>query len=133
MATTVFTHSIKYSWSGPGTSSLSGVVTRTGDADDSRIILVPAPTTDLPVTLSLDVSALKSVYMISTQDVTLETNATNHAGGNLIALTAGIPIVFQSDAGQSNPLTLDVTALYITNLGEVDAQVDLRFLSDSTP
>src|ERR1051325_8904 len=126
MATTYFTHTIKYSWSGPGTSSLSGAVTRTGDADDGRIIQVDASTPDVPVAVSFAKDNLKSVYMLSTQDITLETNADDHTGGNLIELTAGVPVVFQSDAGQTNPFTFDVDGMFLTNDGMTAAQVDLR-------
>ncbi len=88
---------------------------------------------DTLIVASLDVSAVKSLFLLSDQDVSFETNATDHTGGNIIALKANIPYVWHTNAYASFLLTLDVTAIYITNASGSSANIKLRAVVDATP
>ncbi len=94
---------------------------------------VPDATVDLQVNTDIDVSALKSLHMLSDQDVIVETN---NAGTPIdtISLKAGIPLIWDSVTGYfANPLTADVVDLFITNASGAAATVTVRALQDVTP
>lgn len=104
--------------------------TYSGDARESRQIPVAADQTDKLVDFVLDVSEIKSLYMVSDQDLTVETNN----GGSPIdtfGLLAGKPLLWQNDSLHANPFSVDVTALYLTNTLACTFQLEVVF--DSTP
>lgn len=90
-------------------------------------------TTDFEVGFELDVSAVKSFYLNSSQDVLLETNAIDATGGNSISLLANIPYIWHVSAYDSFLLTLDVTVLYFTNASGAIATIDCVALYDASP
>ncbi len=90
-------------------------------------------TTDFEVGFELDVSAVRSFYLNSSQDILLETNAIDATGGNAISLLADIPYVWHVNAYDSFLLTLDVTVLYFTNASGSTANIDCVALYDASP
>ena len=94
---------------------------------------VPDSETDFEVGFELDVSACKSFYLNSSQDVLLETNAIDATGGNAISLLADIPYLWHVNSYDSFLLTLDVTVLYITNASGAIATIDCVALYDASP
>lgn len=90
-------------------------------------------TTDFEVGFELDVSAVKSFYLNSSQDILLETNAIDATGGNAISLLADIPYIWHVSAYDSFLLTLDVTVLYFTNASGAIATIDIVALYDASP
>lgn len=94
---------------------------------------VATPETDFEIGFELDVSAVKSFYLNSSQDVLFETNAIDATGGNSISLLADIPYVWHVNAYDSFLLTLDVTVVYITNAASAAAIIDCTALYDASP
>lgn len=93
-------------------------------------------TTNFEVGFELDVSAVKSFYLNSSQDVLLDTNViTPNPGvdGNVISLLADIPYVWHVNSYDSFLLTLDVTVLYFTNTSGAVATIDCVALYDASP
>ncbi len=90
-------------------------------------------TTDFEVGFELDVSAVRSFYLNSSQDVLLETNAIDATGGNAINLLADIPYIWHLTSYDSFLLTLDVTVLYFTNASGAIATIDCVALYDASP
>lgn len=88
-------------------------------------------TTDGLLAFTLDVSQCKSFYMVSTQDITIETND-GTTPGNTINLVAGVPYLWHADSYQAFLLTVDVTALYITNASGQTATLQIEVLFDPT-
>lgn len=96
---------------------------------------------DTAVVVSIDVSALKSLMLASTQDVTIETN--NSASGvcdDTIYLTANVPYSWTEDDAYSPPdasapclLTTDVTVMYVSNASGSSATLTIQQLVDATP
>ena len=127
-----FTHTVTQSIStGPG-PGYSGNKAYTGDGKTSREVAVPDSSTDLLVNLAVDLSQLKSLFMLSDQDMTVETNS-GAAPDDTISLKAGVPYIWNADAPQSNPFTVDVTKLYLTT-GVVGAStLNIEVLQDATP
>lgn len=132
-------HNIDVTWS-RGANSADPVaqrVTKSAQAelilgDDASPLQIADSTTDGEVVAALDVSALKSLMILSDQNVTIETNDGSSADDTL-TLVGGEPLVWWDGCGYSCPLTADVTAFYITNASGATANVQMRFLSDPTP
>lgn len=93
--------------------------TLTGDHEFNYEVEDKSIGTDTQIDCTLDVSTIQSLCIVATVDMTLETNATNAAGGDSIALLANKPVVWNTQIedtlGTACPLTLDVTTLYLTN------------------
>jgi len=89
-------------------------------------------TTDRQISVAIDVSAVKSFFLLSDQAVTVETNS-GSAPDDTITLKAGVPYVWNTDSYNSFLLTADVTALFVTNSGEQTATLQLRCIQDATP
>jgi len=105
----------------------------TGDASESRSIDVPDSSTDLQVNLEIDITQIKAIYIVSTQNVTLETNS-GSTPTDTIALLANKPYVWFSDSYFVNKLTADVTTgIFLTNASGSAAVVDIALTHDATP
>lgn len=88
--------------------------------------------TNLQINVAIDVSALKSIYIVSDQAVTLETNDSG-TPDETISLLAGVPYEWQVGSYFTNLLETDITAIFITNASGATANVSLRALLDATP
>lgn len=92
-------------------------------------VTVPASTTNqaistLPIT---DRTKLQSLYILSSQAVTIKTNSTG-SPDDTFTMTAGAAKEWTS-AGSfsaSNPLSANVTTWYVTNSGSAQARVRIR-------
>lgn len=126
-----FSHTIGRNWSN-GQRSISAQQTFAGDGQVSRDIAVPDELTDLEVNLAIDVSQIKAVFILSDQDVTLETNSAG-APDDTIALKANKPYIWCTDDYDSCLLTVDVTDIYLTNSSGSAATVKVEVVTDSTP
>jgi hypothetical protein len=78
------------------------------------------------------VSACKSFYLNSDQDVTFETN-NGAAPVDTIALLADIPYIWHVNSYDSFLLGTDVTAIFITNASGSTASIDCVALYDASP
>lgn len=124
-------HTLTKTWT-RGSESLSTPVTKTADQEKGGDYVIPNATTDQLVTLTVDVSEVESLYMVSDQDVSFQTN---NAGTPVqtIAMKANVPITYTKDSGETNPLTTDITAIYLTNASGATATVKIRILENGTP
>lgn len=128
------THTIRISHTGTAGGTISGTVANTADAEDNRSLSIAAATTDKEVDIDIVHTRLVQAFFLSTQDLTIETNATDAAGGDTITLKANVPVWYSTSGGTSgDPFSADVTKMYITNAGATAAQLDIRILYDSTP
>ena len=93
--------------------------------------------TDFEINFDLDVSACKSFYLVSDQDVTFETNSgTVDPGvdGEVIALRANEPYVWHTNSYDSFLLTVDIDAgVFISNASGETATIYCAALYDVTP
>jgi len=88
--------------------------------------------TNKQLTCTLDVSAVKSFYMVSDQDVLFETNS-GGSPADTIALLAGVPYVWNEDSYDAFLLGTDVTAIFITNASGATATLQIRASYDPSP
>lgn len=127
MATHTVTKTVKtpegtLSYSHDYTASLSVEVQET----------VATGSTDAQITFDVDVSEVESIFIVSDQDVTLETNS-GSAADDTFSLLANKPLEWQSDSYHANPFSADITDLYITNSSGSTATVIARAIYDATP
>lgn len=86
--------------------------------------------TDTQVNVAIDVSAVKSFYLLSDVAATIETNS-GSSPTNTITLVAGIPYIWHSSSYDTFKLTGDVTALFVTNAAA--CALKMYVLYDPTP
>jgi hypothetical protein len=72
---------------------------------------------------------LQVFYALSDQDLTLKTNSSG-SPQDTITLHANKPFVWYKNSGITNPFAGNVTTTYWTNGGLVDANVQVRILTD---
>lgn len=115
-----------------GGVSTSNAFTFTGDGRESRQVVVPDSTTDKLVNIAIDIDQMRLIYIVSDQDITLETN---NAGTpqETIALKAGKPLVWYLGSYFALPFAGDVTSMYLTNASGSEALFELHMIHDATP
>lgn len=88
--------------------------------------------TDSLINIAIDVSAVKSFILVSTQAVTIETNS-GSAADDTIVLKANKPYIWNTDSYDSFLLGTDVTAFYVTNASGATATIHCFQVCDATP
>lgn len=126
-----FTHSIEQVFQQGNLPAISKKVTLTADGENNRDVVVAAEASNYLVAMVIDVSQLKMLYIVSSKDVTFETNS-GGSPADTLTLLADVPVSWYPGCGYVCPLGTDVTAIYLTNAGDEDAAVQMRFLIDST-
>lgn len=116
-----------------GSSLVSDAPSYTGSAYQYLEETIVTATTDGEIVFTCDVSAIKAIIILSDQNITFETNAADHAGGNILSLLANVPYVWTYDSYFTNLLTADITKLYITNASGSTATLKILVLTDATP
>ncbi len=126
-----FTHAVTIGVQPAGTG-----VTRTASySASSELALtetIADSSTDFQIVAAIDVSAVKSFYVVSDKAVTLETN-NGTTPDDTISLKAGIPYIWNTDSYDTFKLGTDVTDLFITNASGGTATLELRCVQDATP
>lgn len=112
-----------------GGKSLTKENNFTGDGRQSIEVEVATAETDFEIACVLDVSELESLYIVSSETVTFETND-GAAPDETIALVADVPYIWTSSSYHTNLLATDITALFITNASGATATVNMEFLYD---
>jgi hypothetical protein len=124
-------HKLTRGFSGGG-ESISKTETVSVESVIALDVAVANAVTDGLHALAIDVSQMKTLFMSSTKDVTLETNDGSSPAAT-VALKAGIPRVWSLASGETNPFgSTDVTALYITNASGAAADIQIRIGVDPT-
>jgi len=126
------THKISLAVEGSGVSR-----TKTIENTQGGVALIDGETvvtasTDYEINFDLDVSACKSFYLESDQNVTFETND-GTTPADTIALLANKPYVWHVDSYDAFLLGTDVTSVFITNASGSTATIYCVALFDATP
>lgn len=111
-----FTHKQVISYVANGTTYYRSVE-KTAGAQVMVEESIPTDSTDLAISIAIDVSAVESLYLESTVAMTLEIND-GTTPDETISLVANEPVVWNKTytALIANPLgTTDVTDIYVTN------------------
>ena len=127
-----FSHTITNTWTNGGAPIAKSVILA-GGVEMNIEESIAGSSTDVQVNCPIDVSALKSIYMVADKDLTIQTND-GGSPDNTIALKANVPFVWDASSGYfPNVLTVDVVALFVTNGTADAAALQIRTLSDPTP
>jgi hypothetical protein len=126
------THKITLAVEGSGVSKTKDISNTQGGVALIDGETVADAQTDYEINFDLDVSACKSFYLLSDQDVTFETNS-GAAPADTISLRANEPYVWHANAYDSFLLTTDVTSVFITNASGSTATIHCVALFDATP
>lgn len=95
---------------------------------------IPDAGTETEIVAAIDVSEAKAIYIHSTEDVELSTNASEAgAPDNTILLLADIPYLWTYDGYAVNLLTVDVTSIFFDNNSGSTATITIKVLQDATP
>ncbi len=94
---------------------------------------VATASTDTLINISFPYASVKSFFLMSTAAITVETNATDHAGGDTITLVANVPYIWTTDSYNTFKITANVTKFYITNASGATATIYCSVVHDSTP
>jgi hypothetical protein len=126
-----FTHTISNSWN-DGQNTISGSGSQTSEQEHNTDTTVPASTNNHPVDVAFNFADLKSLFILSTQDMLLETNNST-TPDDTISLKANIPYTWQSNGYGANPFDANVTRFFFTNATATAATLQIRMLLDPTP
>lgn len=128
------THTLTTSWTRNGDTISKQVAVTAADVGENNLdVTLTALQSDKQVVVGVDVSTLKSLYIYSDVDCTIEWNNNAGAQGSL-TITAESPLQWYSTSGVTNPLGVtDITNLYVTNLDNTTGTVKIRLLQDATP
>lgn len=126
------THRLQRIWQDAGNESVTQQETIVADSETNLDVAVADGATALQANLAVDISALKSLYISSDQNLTVKTNSSGSPDDTL-TIKANSPLIWTPDCGFACPLTEDVTALYLANAAGEDATLKVRLLQDATP
>ena len=126
------THTIEKNWKGAG-REIKTSKNYTSDASQTISgVSVPDSSADFFVEIAIDVSEIKSIFILSDVDMTLETND-GATPIDTINLKAGIPYIWHTDSYFTNILDTDVTGLYLTTGSVGVGTFELEVVTDPTP
>jgi hypothetical protein len=113
--------------------TVSKQVTKSAGAQQNISEPVANGATDLEITFSLDVSALKMLYIVADKAMTLKTNSSS-VPDDTITLVANEPVPWYLGSALTNPITVDITTnIFLTNASGANGTLTIYSLSDPTP
>ena len=115
-----------------GSLSVSGSKSYSGGGRVTLNSTIADSVTDQQHVVAIDVSQIQSIVIVSTQNITLETNSAS-VPADTIAIIAEVPYVWNTDQYFVNLLTTDITAFYLTNASGSTATVQMECVYDDTP
>lgn len=130
-----FTHTMTFTFQSP-----DGTIQQASSQSASENIAIDETITvgaDREVALAIDVSQLKSLFIIADGALTLETNSSS-APDNTLTIQADLPFFWQSGAYETSlrfngtTVSADITKIYLTNAGSESVSFRLRALVDAT-
>jgi len=107
------------------------VVSESADAEQNRQLAIDATTADQEFDLDFEYLNLKSIFMLATVDMTVETNAADHTGGDEISLVANVPFSWTASSGVTNPFTADVDSIFVSPDSDAASTLEIRILHAS--
>jgi hypothetical protein len=125
--TNTFTDTIGYTYTGNGKSVAAPLGTYTGAKDAGVATVITAGATNTAIAITFPFATIQSFIMTSDQDITVKVNAAT-TPTETFAVKKTAPHVWATDFVGANPWAHDVTTLFVTNAGAVDAKFNLRVL-----
>jgi hypothetical protein len=108
-----FTHRLTFVGAMQGGPSLSGTQTESGGTPNLFDTTYPAAAVNQLVTIAIAHANIQSIVILASSACIIKTNSSS-SPSNTITLVPGVPLIWSlSDAYFANPITVDITALYI--------------------
>lgn len=129
-----YTHTLSLSVAAPGgVIQPSSALTYSGSGHSGFLSeTVTTGTTDGQINIAFTYADIKSFYLLSDQDVTIETNS-GSAADDTLTVTANVPYTWQNDSPHANPFSANVTAFFVTNSSGSTATISCSVVFDATP
>ncbi len=125
----MFKHTVRNSYYG-SSFTITPEKTYEGDVEVNINQAIAASAADYEVLVAVDVSTLKSIVLLATNDCTIKTNNSG-TPTNTINLVAGVPYVWTIDSYNTNKLTADVSKIFITHGAGTEMTFSMLALSDA--
>lgn len=122
-----FQHKISIAYTDGASAVSSEVVTVTDEAQVAYEDVVAAGASNVEADIAFNFGDIKACCLVSDKDVTIKTNSSS-APDDTISLTAGKALIWYEGARGTNPFTADVTKLFLSNAGGVNANVKVHVL-----
>ncbi len=128
--------SLKHTWSTQIKNDAGAAVTTDaplvilGEAEVNFYVEVAASGTE-EIDVAVTVADIQSGFLSSDKAVTIDTNASNGAGGQEIELTANKAFAWNTQMTFANPFTPNITKIFVHNNGATTAKVRGGFLVES--
>lgn len=106
--------------------------TATSDAYDQRDVSLTANEASREVDIDFTYASLKGLAIECTGALTIKTNASDATGGQTINVPAGGMTWLYGDV-YTNPISANVTRMFLTDASGAVNAVKIRVLRDSTP
>lgn len=131
----MLTHYVTRGW-GIGSNAITKRLEIQAGAENNIDETIPGASTNLLVAYAVDVSQVKSLFLLSDKDVTVKTNNSG-SPVNTFTLGAGVPFTWIVGDGtlkdtSGTTVSTDITTLYVTNAGADPALLQIRTLVDPT-
>jgi hypothetical protein len=131
-----YTHvwGLNFKSGGQSVSTTTETVSSSGEANISETI--PEDATNFVINMAIDISVLKSIFMLASKDMTLYTN--DDSGGapdHTIVLKAGQALRWTENSVEASPFAADATDVTDVRVTLVGAAGTLQIwtLQDATP
>lgn len=129
------TGTLKHTWTqqvknDTGTATLNDSYDVLGSNEFNEKVTIPAGATAEIDCGSLAFATMVSLFLSSTQSAEVNTNAADGAGGQTITLEANKGFAWNNTFSGSNPITANITKIFVTNNGTKDATFRAGFLMD---
>lgn len=125
-----FTHTFTETWSGAGRTVQSEKSFTAALQTGLKETIADAATKE--IFISIDFSALVSIYIKSDHDITLKTNSVGTPDDTLV-LKADVPYIWNADKIDALKLTVDVVSIHAVNTAGAVATLEIEVLQDPTP
>jgi hypothetical protein len=106
--------------------------TLTGDGENVRSLTIPASTTNQQIIIAFAIAAMKSIFIKASGACTLKTNSSG-APDDTFSLDADSGVMWHNQMSAANPITANVTTMYITTPSGDPVDLEIYVLVDATP
>jgi hypothetical protein len=106
--------------------------TITGDGENVRQLTIPGATTNQQIIIAFAIAAMKSLFIKASGLCTLKTNSSG-APDDTFTLDADSGVIWHNQLSAANPITADVTTMYVTTPSGDPVDLEIYVLVDATP
>ena len=102
-------------------------IAKTAFSSTSLDTTIAAGASNVHIVLAVDVSQVLSFVIFSSSIITIKTNSPS-SPSQIFTIKANEPLTWNSSRTDANPLTVDITDLYVSNPNAKDARLQIGVL-----